>query len=172
MKKIIAIFDGLKFSESTLKYAVNLGIQNDATITGIFLESPTYTSRGIYQLYPDKEFSLSSVRQLALHDKKERDLSADRFEAACQDAGIKYKVHHDKENAINEVIEESKYADLLVIDASETLNRYTETMPTHFIHQVLSGAKCPVLLLPKHFTEIKKISWLYDGSSASIYAFK
>ena len=39
MKKIIAAFDGLKFSDSVTKYAINLAKQSSSHLVGIFLEA-------------------------------------------------------------------------------------------------------------------------------------
>ncbi|WP_343692135.1 universal stress protein [Chitinophaga sp.] len=172
MKKILAVFDGLKFSDSTLQYAVKLGIQHDALITGVFLEDPTYTSRGIYQLYNEKEYAYDSVKDLVREDRQERDAAVDRFEKACKEASVNYLVHRDRELAIRDLLKESRYADLLLIDVSESMTRYTEDPPTHFVKEILAGARCPVLILPQHFSDIKKVFWLYDGSPVSIYAFK
>ncbi|WP_343670854.1 universal stress protein [Chitinophaga sp.] len=172
MKKILAVFDGLKFSESTLQYAVKMGIQHNAMITGVFLEDPTYSSRGIYQLYSEKEYALDSVKALVREDQHERDTAVSRFENACKEACVSYLVHRDRELAIRDLLKESRYADLLLIDASESMTRYTEEPPTHFVREILAGARCPVLVLPRHFTDIKQVFWLYDGSPVSIYAFK
>lgn len=172
MKKILAVFDGLKFSDSTLQYAVKMGIQHNAVITGVFLEDPTYTSRGIYQLYNEKEYALDSVKDLVREDRKERNAAVDRFENACKDAGISYLVHRDREMAAKDLVKESRYADLLLMDASESMTRYREESPTHFVREILANAKCPVLVLPKHYTDIKRVFWLFDGTPVSIYAFK
>jgi len=172
MKKIIAAFDGLKLSESTIDYAVQLGIQNDAHIVGVFMEDPTYSSRGIYQLYSEKAWSSERLEEVAREDAKERDESVATFENACQKAGLNYSIHRNKDIALTTLLHESVYADLLVIDANETLNRYTEAPPTHFISELLSQVQCPVLLVPKHYTEIRKTILLYDGAPVSVYAIK
>jgi len=172
MKKIIAAFDGLKFSQSTVEYAVELGIQHDAYIVGVFLEDATYSSRSVYQLYNDKEDSYLTLKQLAEQDLSERDESVAKFESACRQAGLNYAVHRDKDIALSELVHESVFADLLIIDANETLNRYTETPPTHFISELLTQVQCPVLLVPKHYTTIRQVSLLYDGTPVSIYAIK
>lgn len=172
MKKIIAAFDGLKLSRSTIDYTVRLGIQHDAHLVGVFLDDVTYSSHSIYQLYNEKEFSYQRLQQVAEQDKADRDESVAKFEAACQKAGINYSIHRDKNIALSDLLLESIYADLLVIDATETLNRYTEIPPTHFITELLAKVQCPVLLVPKHYTDIHKIVLLYDGSPTSVYAIK
>lgn len=172
MKKIIAAFDGLKLSQSTIDYTIKLGIQHEAHLVGVFLDDITYSSRGIYQLYNEKEFSHQRVQQIAEQDLKDRNESVAKFEAACQKAGLNYSVHRDKNIALSDLVLESTYADLLVIDATETLNRYTEVPPTRFITELLSRVQCPVLLVPKHYTEISEVVLLYDGSPTSVYAIK
>lgn len=42
MKKIIAAFDGLKYSESTRDYAIYLTKQTNTHLIGIFMDDPTY----------------------------------------------------------------------------------------------------------------------------------
>ena len=39
MKKISAVFDGLKFADSTLAYAIKLAESSKTLLSGVFLES-------------------------------------------------------------------------------------------------------------------------------------
>ena len=50
MKKNIAAFDGLKYSESTRDYAIYLAKQTNTHLVGAFMDDPTYTSYKIYEL--------------------------------------------------------------------------------------------------------------------------
>ncbi len=50
MKKIIAAFDGLKYSESTRDYAIYLAKQTNTHLVGVFLDDPIYTSYKVYDL--------------------------------------------------------------------------------------------------------------------------
>ncbi|HEX6845754.1 MAG TPA: universal stress protein, partial [Chitinophagaceae bacterium] len=50
MKKIIAAIDGLKYSESTSNYAVQIAKQRDTHLVGVFLDDPIYTSYKIYDV--------------------------------------------------------------------------------------------------------------------------
>ena len=50
MKKISAIFDGLKFSTSTLEYAIQLAAQSKALLSGVFLEDFTYHSYKLFDM--------------------------------------------------------------------------------------------------------------------------
>lgn len=172
MKKFIAAFDGLKFSESTKEYAVHLAKMAHAHLVGVFLEDITYTSYKIYDLVTSEGVSEARLKEYENSDKEKRANAVAAFEMACRDAGIEHSIHHDKKIALQELLHESVYADLLIIDTKETLTHYEEAVPSRFIKDLLSDVMCPVLLLPKQYNPINKIEYLYDGEPASVYAIR
>jgi nucleotide-binding universal stress UspA family protein len=145
MKKIIAAFDGLKYSKSTRDYALYIAGQTKAHLVGVFLDDPTYTSYKIYELISDSETS---------------------------EQKLEYSLHHDRKVAISDLKHETIYADLLIINSSETLTHYVEKPPTRFIREILEDAQCPVLLVPPKFKKAEKIKLLYDGAPSSVHAIK
>lgn len=84
MKNIIAAFDGLKFSESTNKYAIEIARHSNTHLGGIFLDDFTYHSYKIYDLINDKGVSDLKLTQLEDKDSKAREESVKKFEIACQ----------------------------------------------------------------------------------------
>ena len=173
MKKIIVAIDGLKYSQSATEYGILLARENDAHIVGIFLDDLTYHSYKLYELVHSEEgVSEEKIERFAAQDKEKRDLSAQQFENACREARINFSIHHDRNVAIHELVHETIYSDLLVIDRKETLTHYEESLPTRFIRDLLINAECPVLIVPPHFQEIKKNVLLYDGEPPSVNAIK
>ncbi len=172
MKKIIAAFDGLKYSESARDYAIMLAKHTNAHLVGVFMEDPTYTSYKIYDLVNEEGTSERKLKKYDQVDKTARHKAAQNFEQSCQHAGLEFSIHHDRQFAIRELKHESIYADLLVIDANETLTHYKEKIPTRFIRDLLSDAHCPLLIVPEHHKPIEKIVLLYDGEPSSVYAIK
>lgn len=172
MKKIIAAFDGLKYSESTRDYAIHLAKQTNAHLVGVFLNDPTYTSYKIYELVAKQGVSLDRLKKFEAKDKTTRDAAVKNFEKICQQPKLEYSIHRDRNIAIQELIHESIYADLLVIDSKETLTHYEEKLPTRFIRNLLSDAQCPVLIVPHKYKPFQKIVLLYDGGPSSVYAIK
>jgi nucleotide-binding universal stress UspA family protein len=172
MKKIIAAIDGLKFSESTMNYAVHIAKQLNAHLVGVFLDDPTYTSYKIYDVVVKEGVSEAKLKQYDEEDAEKRKEAATRFESVCNDAGINHSVHHDRDIALRELLHESIYADLLVIDSHETLTHYEEKQPSRFIRDLLAEVQCPVLLVPHKYKPIDKIVLLYDGEPSSVYAIK
>ncbi len=172
MKKIIAAFDGLKYSESTKKYAIYLAKQTNTHLVGTFMDDFTYNSYKIYELITDKGIMDSRLKKLEAKDIATRDAAANNFEKACRKEGLEHTVHRDRNIAIQELKHESIYADLLIIDSKETLTHYTEKLPTRFIRDLLGDAQCSVLVVPQKYKPIEKLILLYDGEPSSVHAIK
>lgn len=173
MKKILAAFDGLKFSQSTRDYAILLAKQSSAHLVGVFLDDFTYNSFKVYDLLKEEGgFSEAKHKKLKEKDDQTRAAAVANFEAACRKSSVEYSLHHDRSIALQELLHESIYADLLIINSSETLTHYKEKIPTEFIRDLLSHVQCPVLLVPHAFRPIDKLILLYDGEPSSVHAIK
>ena len=173
MKKFIAAFDGLSFSESTKDYAIFLSKQASAHLVGVFLDDFTRRSYSVADIvkYEGEEFD-KRMSTLDEHDKEVRDESIDKFESACREEGINYSVHRNRNIALHELLHESIYADLLIINSKETITRYEEQPPTRFIRELLSEVQCPVLLVPDNYRDYEKVILLYDGEPSSVHAVR
>ncbi|HEY0750759.1 MAG TPA: universal stress protein [Chitinophagaceae bacterium] len=173
MKKFIAAFDGLSFSESTKDYAILLTKQASAHLVGVFLDDFTRRSYSVADIvkYEGEEFD-KRMSTLDEHDKEVRDESIDKFESACRDEGINYSIHRNRNIALHELLHESIYADLLIINSKETITRYEEQPPSRFIRELLSEVQCPVLLVPDNYRNYEKVILLYDGEPSSVHAVR
>jgi nucleotide-binding universal stress UspA family protein len=173
MKKFIAVFDGLNFNSSTLRYALFLSQQAKVHLVGIFLEDYTRHSYGVAEItgYEGSDFD-KHMHDLNEKEKEERDHSIDQFEQACQDAGINYAVHRDRNVALQEVLHESIYADLVIIGGEETLTRFGEPIPSRFLRELLNDVQCPVIIVPAKYKPVDKVVLLYDGEPSSVFAVK
>ncbi len=173
MKKIIAAIDGLKFSDSTVQYAVHLARETNAHLVGVFLDDFTYHSYKIFELVSkDGSVDEEKHKRLEKADQRTRDESVNHFTKACKEAGLNYSIHHDRSIAIHELLHESIYADLLVIENKETLTHYEQTVPTYFIRDLLSEVQCPVLVVPVKYKPLDKLILLYDGEPSSVHAIR
>ncbi|MCO5950199.1 universal stress protein [Mucilaginibacter flavidus] len=172
MKKISAAFDGLKFSEGTLNYAIKLAENSKALLSGVFLESFLYHSYGIYDVVGSQGVSEAKMKRLRENDEETRRISSVVFESACKKAGIPYAIHHDKNFALQELLKESIYSDLVLIGADENMSHYNEKAPTDFIRNFLAETQSPVLIVPRQYHEIEKVVLLYDGKPSSVHAIK
>ena len=173
MKKFIAAFDGYKFSESTLDYTIYLASQVNAHIVGVFLDDAVYHTYGYKEIVTHEGSSLeNSVHQWNEEDRLHRNESVKIFEEACRREGIMFSTHRDRNVALQELLHESIYADLLIINSKESFNNSKEDIPSRFLKDLLSDVQCPVLLVPDRFGEFDKLTILYDGEPASVHSIK
>lgn len=171
-KKFLAVFDGYKFSKSTMEYAIQLTKESDAFLVGIFLDEFIYRSYSVSKIMTSYQNDKQILKELDAKDKEKRDETVKQFEQACGKANIPYSFHRNKGIAIQELKQESIFADLIIINDTETFNRFAENPPTRFIKELLSDVQCPVLVVPKIFRPINKITLLYDGGPSSVFAIK
>lgn len=172
MKKFLALFDGLKFSQSTLEYATGLAKQNNAHLVGVFLEEFSYHSYSVYQAVAKEGKDFKELHKLDEKDEMKRRESVIRFEEGCRQADLNFSVHRDKKIARQDLLHESIFADLLIISSYETISRYEEDAPTNFLKEILVNAHCSVLVVPAQYRRTNKLIFLYDGSPASVQAIK
>lgn len=172
MKKILAAFDGLKYSPSTASHAIDIAHRTNSKLIGVFLEDFTYHSYKMVDLIGTEHVEEERAIILNKKDAEARENSVEEFRNACRNAKVDFAVHRDKNIAIQELLRESLYSDLLIIQNDETLTHYAENVPTNFIVSLLERTECPVLLVPKMYTSIDKVVFLYDGTPNSMYAIK
>ncbi|HEX2607085.1 MAG TPA: universal stress protein [Flavisolibacter sp.] len=171
MKKFIVAFDGLKYSDSAMSYAIHFALREKAHLVGVSLEDLTHHSYGVAAMtrYEGESFD-RHLMHLNERDDEIRKEAIGIFRNACEKAGLTYSVHRDRNVALQELVHESVYADLLILAADDTMTRYDEPLPTRFCRDVLEEVHCPVLLVPSEYRRAGKVVLLYDGEPSSVYA--
>lgn len=172
MKKFIAAIDGLHYSPNTAQYAGVLAKQADAHLVGVSLEDIGYRSYPLSEVVHKNKLDETEMRMKDDMDRQKRKAAIDHFEKTCQAIGINYAIHHDRNVALNELLQESVYADLLVIDKGETLVRFDEKSPSRFLRDMLAEVQCPVLVTHGNYQPIQKVLFLFDGDPSSVFAIK
>lgn len=172
MKKIIAAFDGLKYSTDTTNVATYIARATNSHLVGVFLDDLAYNSYNVYQLLVKKDVPERELVHYRQKDKISRDKAVAAFSKACDRSKLNYSIHRERYTALRELLHESIFADLLVVDKKETFTHYKEKLPTRFIRDLLPETQCPVLLAPSGFQIPDKVIMLYDGQPSSVYAIK
>lgn len=172
MKKFLAVFDGYKFSKSTMNYAIQLAQLSEAHLVGVFLDDFIYHTYSYRKVFDESETPYKTIKELDTADQDKRDQAVSVFQKACGKAKINFSVHRDESIAIQELKHESLFADLIIINKGESFTRFREKTPTRFIKNLLSDMQCPVLVVPGSFISIDRIVLLYDGRPSSLFAIK
>lgn len=172
MKKILVAFDGLNYSPSLTEYAIELGRETDSLVVGVFLYDLRYTNLIFTYAYEIPATLAYSVDKIERDDEKKIRTHINAFNAACEKAGINSKVHLDSGVPLMELLKESAFADMILIDATTSFFDFGEESPSAFLKDLLAESKCPVMIVPAKAEEIKNVIISYDGTESSVYAMK
>lgn len=94
------------------------------------------------------------------------------FREACTNRGTNCAVCHEMVIQPADIIKESRYAELLIVDPDMSFTGGRNELPSAFIKDVLALSECPVVLAPFNFYGVDEIVFAYDGSAGSVYAIK
>lgn len=172
MEKIIVAIDGLNYKPSVAEFAISFTLRMHSHLVGIFLHDATYHSYKIYDTDTGRLMSTEDIEKGEARDQQLRKEAIQQFKDACMLHKIPHTVREDKGTALPELIRESLYADLLIINSGEQFNQYPTSRPSTFIRELLEAVQCPVILAPDEAYPVHKAVLLYDGSPASVYAIR
>lgn len=175
MKKILLAIDALNPATNALDFAAYIARLVKAPLTGVFLENFVVEERAVVkQLYNktfvDWEVDENSDEHLLKMAVIEKNIA--NFKESCTRREINFKIHRDRGTPAEELIAESRFADLLIVDAETSFSRHYEGSPTVFVKNILQKAECPIIIAPNNFDMINEVCAAYDGSASSVYALK
>ena len=174
MEKILFVTDAINMNTKSLDFAAFLCELSHSKLTGIFLENLKDEHLPIEAIQQAAVMSGTSATAEGITDIKEQccEDNIRQFIDVCERRGINCVAHRDGGIPQEEIIIESRYADLLLIDAATSFADKREEIPTNFVKNILSDAECPVVILPVAFDGIEQLVFTVDGKPSSIYAIK
>ena len=175
MKKILLAIDATNLNINSLDFACFLGSLTKSKITGVFLENLVAEEKPVLKslqgaAYIDWMVDENSDEHKAKMEAIKKNIAF--FKEGCINRQTQYEVHREGGVPLSEVIEESRFADALIVDAETSFSKHFESIPTGFIKDVLKKVECPVILAPENFEAIDEIAFTYNGSSSSVFAIK
>ena len=170
MKKILVAFDGSSFSKGALDYALNFAAQLQSLIVGVFVEDLSYI--GYATLFGDDYFAFDPkvLEQMENESAGKIEENIATFTARCKEAGANFRTHLDKGVPANELIYESRYADLIILGYQTFFSSVTGE--GSILKDVLIDAESPVMAVPDQYKPIQNILLTFDGKAHSAFAIK
>lgn len=175
MEKILMAFDSGDPGRDSLTFGIYLSRLTHSKLTGIFLENQPEDQRPVVKnMYEGTYVGLEvDERSTAWQAKMQRiEQGIEQFRSFYANHGIGTAVHRDKGVPVKELITETRYADLLVVDPETSCRKEWDNLPTAFVEEMLANAECPVVIAPCSFEGIEEIVFVWDGSGSAAFAIK
>lgn len=174
MKKLMIAVDAEKPDQQSLAFACYLARLTGSGLTGVFLEDlPVENAPGVKFAYGSAFVDTIDTRELPETEFR-RKASAEnimQFKAACEEQGITYQVHRDRDVPEKVLIKESRYADVIVAGPAMFASSSLE-MPAGVVRELLAKSECPVIVAPRRSQPIDRVLFAYDGKASSVFAIK
>jgi len=171
MDKILLLINARKPNLFSIDFACQITNLAQTKLTGLFIENLYFEYIPVGGLESPSYFATLS-RPSNATVTADTDQSVRLFKEQCLRKGIKPEILIDQGEPIQEVIYESRFADMLIVDPDISFYDRDEPLPSHFVKEILSKSECPVLLAPEKFEDFEEIVFCYDGSASSVFAIK
>ncbi|MDF2382503.1 universal stress protein [Nostoc ellipsosporum NOK] len=175
MKQILLAIDASSPDKSSINFACYLAALTGSRITGVFLENLVANEEPVLRktfgaTYIDWQLDENSEAYKEKCAQTEQHIAA--FEHACRERNVRCSIHRDKGSPTAEMINESRYADVLIVDADTSFNKRYDGVPSGFVRDILKESECPVIIAPADFYAIDEIVFAFDNSRSAAFAIK
>jgi nucleotide-binding universal stress UspA family protein len=175
MTNILLAVDATNIDISALDFACYLAKLHHSKLTAMFLENMVANEKPVIKKMHGARILEWDIDEESPEVKEKMTLiesNVKSFETACQNRGVNVSIHHADGVPADEIVAESRYADIVIVDAATSFRKKFEGTPTDFVKDVLKAAECPVIIAPETFEAIDEIIFTYDGSASSVFAMK
>jgi hypothetical protein len=173
MEKILFLVDALNFKTDSLDFAAYISRLNKSKLVGVFVENQLMDSfpavKNIGGTVYVEEITADPGEEKQHAELVQKNINA--FMSACTQREVLCATHYDKGQPAEKIIEETRYADLLIVDPSFSFEEDGK-VPSKFVIELLNKAECPVIVAPEYFEQVDEIVMAYDGSRSSVFAIK
>ena len=174
MKKILLAIDAGHMDTEVIHFACNIARLTHSTLTGVFLsnyiEEVQMVNTVIGMPYVENVIT-GNIPDTVLQQKQAAHIQ--QFEKTCDVKGVRCLVQcSNTKDPARTIIEESRFADMVIVQATMLFEKRQDEAPTGFVKEVLAQAECPVIVAPLSLERIEQIVFAYDGSASAVFAIK
>ncbi|HLY71742.1 MAG TPA: universal stress protein [Puia sp.] len=168
MRKILLVIDAQNMNNNAIGFGCFVAELTKSKLTGVFLEN--LLAEEMRELASISTYSNEIPSSNQRNEKTESNIRF--FREECEKRGITPNIHRKRGIPIKEMIEESRFVDMIIVDAEMSFKKKIESTPTDFVKDLLQEAECPVIICPEGFGGVDEIIFTYDASPSSIIAMK
>jgi hypothetical protein len=168
MNKILLVIDAQNINSNAIDFGCFIAALTKSKLTGVFLEN--LMAEEMRELTSISTYGNEIPSSNERNEKTESNIRS--FREACEKRGVITNIHRKRGMPIKEMIEESRFADMIIVDAEISFRKKIESAPSDFVKDLLEEAECPVIISPESFDGIDEIVFAYDASRSSVLAMK
>jgi hypothetical protein len=175
MKRILVAIEAFELNRGSLQFACYLGRLTKSKIIGVLLHTELEEESHLSKLIQGTAYLPWEESERSEKRKTEKHLiekCVGLFKEICVHNDVSYSINHDFPIPARELIDETRFADLLVVNSAISLTEYLDEVPSDFIKHTLTKAECPVIVAPENFERVDEIVFSFDGSGSSVFAIK
>lgn len=168
-KQILFVCAGTEFPQGAFNFLCSLQEQEPVHVLGLFFNP----------IDVDALVAVSQIPVQAPYDRiteQEHEVMAANkanFARRCEQRHIRYQVHaHDGQWDRDMLVEETRFADVLVLSGELFYADINLRQPNVYLREALSGAECPVAIIPENYKQCDHVFMAYDGTKESLFAIK
>lgn len=171
MKKIIAAVNALSFSEQELDNYKYIADKARGKLTILFLEN--LAGESILQPLETGYIGYDALFAESVKARQEKaDANRKKLVRYFQDNCLEVTVRSLSGVPANEVLKETRFADLLLIKNTTSFSVWQDSNPPLFIREMLADAQCPVMVLPETIHYLREVIFTYNGTFSSMFAIR
>lgn len=175
MLNIAVALDVFYPNADALIFGCALAKLTQGKVTGIFLENLEYAFKPVVKNLnnaPYIETVLTTDIPSNQEKRKACEMAIVMFNETCKSKNVWHNIHIDCGIPAEELITESRFADVIIADAMMSFSKKTTGEPSRFVKDILADSECPVIISSSNFKEIDEIVFAYDGSASAMFAIK
>jgi len=175
MERIILALDASKPNLNTIEFACYIANLTHSKLTAIFIMNIIGEEKAALKALYALPY-VETITSADFPENKEKVNTCQEnqriFMTACSNNGVNFEIRFEKHALAMDISEESRFADLVILDPDTSFENKPESSPSKFVREILEQAECPVIIAPYSFEGINEIFLAYDGSKSSTVAIK
>src|SRR5438045_111024 len=168
MNKLLVVFDGIQYSRSLSRFALQLAKRSGSLVHAVFTTPSTNSVAHEYRSAGNLPVTGSEFQDSKEMEKESLDVisaNIQAFNENCKEAEVNFTIDTDSDITIRELIDHSAFSDLILCDCKGEMAGFS-------IRELLADTHCPVLLVPDNASLPERIVFCYDESFSSVLAMK
>lgn len=175
MEKILLAIDARVVNKNSLEFACYLARLTRSKVTGVFLENLVADEKPVLKKAYGRAYVNWEINEASQEYQTKVQLIENNvrlFKESCIQQEVCFQLHRDRGVPETDLLEETRFADILVADAALSFTKQFAGTPSSFVKNILTKSECPVIIAPERFDGIDEIVFTYNGSASSLFAIK